>query len=113
MVIAGGAQAEVDNHQYQQIDVFNSLQGMVAGKQCFTDWQGILLGQHKMPPKYIIYRRGDNRDLISIFTEKEDFWVKKNGDDTRLFGNQPADPLTGERFVKKVNALRIARIQKP
>lgn len=108
LIIADGGNAEVENDQYQQIDIFNSLQGMVSGKQCHSDWSGILLGEHKIAPKYIAHRRGDNRDIISIFTEHEDFLVKLDGDDTRLTGDGPTDQ-TRQLLVDKINALRIAR----
>lgn len=111
LIIADGGNAEVENNQYQQIDIFNSLQGLVSGKQCYSDWNGILLGEHKIPPKYIAHRRGDNRDIISIFTENEDFPVKLDGDDTRLAGNEPAEPSIRQMLIDKVNALRITRVK--
>ncbi|TRX00515.1 LTA synthase family protein [Candidatus Methylobacter oryzae] len=110
LIIADGVNAGVENNQYQQIDIFNSLQGMVSGRQCYTDWNGILLGEHKTPPKYIAHRRGDNRDIVSIFTENEDFLVKLDGDSTRLSGNEPAEPSIRQMLIDKVNALRIARV---
>ncbi len=109
LIIADGGNANIENNQYQQIDVFNSLQGMVSGKQCYTDWNGVLLGEHKTPPKYIAHRRGDNRDIISIFTETEDFPVKLDGDNTRLAGDRPDDQTMRQILVNKINALRIAR----
>jgi lipoteichoic acid synthase len=110
LIIADGGNASVENNQYQQIDVFNSLQGMVSGKQCYSDWNGILLGEQKIPPKYIAHRRGDNRDIISIFAEKEDFLVKLDGDNTRVAGNEPAEPSMRQMLIDKVNALRITRV---
>lgn len=109
LIIADGGNAKIENNQYQQIDIFNSLQGMVSGKQCYSDWNGILLGEYKMPPKYIAHRRGDNRDIISIFSESEDFPVKLDGDNTRLVGDWPEDQTMRQILVNKINALRIAR----
>lgn len=109
LIIAEGGNAEVENNQYQQIDIFNSLQGMVSGEQCYSDWNGILLGEHKIAPKYIAHRRGDNRDIISIFTENEDFLVKLDGDNTRLAGNEGVELSIRQMLVNKINALRIAR----
>jgi phosphoglycerol transferase MdoB-like AlkP superfamily enzyme len=107
LIIVDGSNARVENNQYQQIDIFNNLQGLVSGEQCYSDWNGILLGEHKIPPKYIAHRRGDNRDIISIFTENEDFLVKLDGDDTRLVGNWPVDQATRQILVNKINALRV------
>ncbi len=109
MVIADGGEAKVENSPYQQIDLFNSLQGLVTGQQCHTDWHGILLGGHKIPPKYIAHRRGDNRDLVSIFTESDDFLVKLDGDDTRLMGGEPVDQTLRQMLADKINATRIVR----
>jgi hypothetical protein len=111
LVIVDGDSSKIENNQYQQIDIFNSLQGMVSGKQCYSDWNGILLGEHKMSPKYIVHRRGDNRDIISIFSENEDFPVKLDGDDTHLTGNEPAELSIRQMLTDKVNALRIARVR--
>jgi len=110
LIIADGGNANIENNQYQQIDIFNSLQSMVSGKQCYSDWNGILLGEQKIPPKYIAHRRGDNRDIISIFTENEDFLIKLDGDNTRVAGNEAAEPSIKQMLVDKVNALRIARV---
>lgn len=109
LVIADGGTVQVENSQYQQIDIPNSLLGQVSGQQCYSDWQGALLGEHKIAPKYIVHRRGDNRDLVSVFTESGDFRIKLDGDRTRLSGGSPAEPAEKEMLVKKINALRIAR----
>lgn len=109
LVIAGGGYTGVESRQYQQIDIFNSLQGLVTGKQCYSDWRGILLGESIMPPKYIAHRRGDNRDIISIFTENEDFLVKLDGDNTRFAGSKAKDQAAKQEFIDKINALRLER----
>ncbi|QSB00337.1 LTA synthase family protein [Methylomonas sp. EFPC1] len=110
LVIADGYQpASVENNQYQQIDVFNSLRGLVAGKQCYSDWNGVLFGAAKASPKYIIHRRGDNRDMVSIFAENEEYLVKLDGDNTRVNSKLPAEQTVRQLLVDKVNALRIAR----
>ncbi len=109
MVIADGGEAIIENRPFQQTDIFNSLRGFVSGKQCYSDWNGILLGGRKIPPEYIAHRRGDNRDIISVFTENEDAQIKLDGDDTRLIGNWPGDQARQKILVNKINALRIAR----
>jgi lipoteichoic acid synthase len=109
LVIADGGNAQVEYNQYQQIDVFNSLLAQVTGRQCYSDWHGILLGEHKISPKYITHRRGDNRDIISVFTENEDFRIKMDGDDTRLIGDLPEYQSVRQILVNKINSLRIDR----
>lgn len=109
MVIADGGKKAVENHQFQQIDIFNSLHGLVSGKQCFSEWNGVLLGEQNIPPKYIAHRRGDNRDIISVFTENKDYLIKLDGDNTQLIGNGPEDQSAQNTLVNKINALRISR----
>jgi phosphoglycerol transferase MdoB-like AlkP superfamily enzyme len=110
LVIADGERSPgVDNNQYQQIDIFNSLQGLLTGKQCYSDWNGLLFGSAKTPPKYIIHRRGDNRDRVSVFGKNEDFLIKLDGDNTRVISKLPAEQSVRQLLVDKINALRIAR----
>ncbi|NOV30588.1 LTA synthase family protein [Methylomonas sp. ZR1] len=109
VIVDGDQPASVENNQYQQIDVFNSLQGLIAGKQCYSDWNGILFGAAKTSPKYIIHRRGDNRDMVSVFAENQDYLVKLDGDNTRVISKLPAEQDFRKLVVDKVNALRIAR----
>lgn len=102
--------AEVDDHQFQQIDVFNTLRGTVAGRQCYSDWMGILWGDFKKPPEYIIHRRGDNRDMVSVFAEHEDYLLKLDGNDTRVYGTRPENIKIRQLLVDKLNTLRLARV---
>ncbi len=110
LVIADGNRSAVaENGQYQQIDVFNSLQGMVTGRQCYSDWRGVLLGETKIPPRYIFHRRGDNRDMVSVFSDNEDFLIKLDGDETRVVSKLPLERAGRQLMVDKLNALRIDR----
>lgn len=107
LVIVDGNEAAIENRQFQQIDVFNSLRGLVSGEQCYSDWNGVLLGKQKIPPKYVVYRRGDNRDIVSVFTENEDAQIKLDGDDTQVVGSWPEDEATQKILTDKINSLRI------
>ncbi len=109
LVIVDGSRQGVVSKQFQQIDVFNTLDGMVSGRQCHSDWQGVLWGDAQISPEYIVHRRGDNRDMVSVFTEPGDFLIKLDGDRTRLAGPVPAEASIGQGMVAKINALRIAR----
>ncbi|OAI27056.1 LTA synthase family protein [Methylomonas koyamae] len=108
LVVSGNGHADEDR-QFQQTDVFNTLQGMVDGRQCRSDWQGVLWGEHAAPPRFIAHRRGDNRDKVSVFSEDGDYLIKLDGDDTRL-GSDGVDPGLSRLLVGKINALRLARL---
>lgn len=109
IIASGDAPAGVENRQFQQTDVFNSLQSMVSGRQCHSDWNGLLLGASSIAPKYILHRRGDNRDMVSVFTDSADYFVKLDGDQTRVVGKQPLAPNSRQLLVDKINALRLTR----
>lgn len=109
VVVGEGIQPGKEDRPFQQTDVFNTLQGMVSGRQCHGDWQGILWGVHAQPPNYIVHRRGDNRDKVSVFSQQGDYLLKLDGDDTRVIGRQPQDPALRQVLVDKINGLRISR----
>lgn len=110
LVVVGGENApRLESRQFQQTDVFNTLQAMVTGRQCRSDWQGILWGEHSQPANLILHRRGDNRDKISVFTATDDYLLKLDGDATRVVSKQPQDSALRKQLVDKVNALRIVR----
>lgn len=109
VVVGSGKTASMENRPFQQIDVFNTLQGLVAGEQCHTDWQGILWGERQTPPRFIAHRRGDNRDMVSVFTEKSDYLIKLDGDRTRLAEGTATDVTLSLKLIDKINALRISR----
>jgi membrane-anchored protein YejM (alkaline phosphatase superfamily) len=109
LVVGGEKSPRRESRQFQQADVFNTLQGMASGRQCRSAWQGILWGDNSKPPEWILHRRGDNRDKLSVFTETEDYLLKLDGDATQVVSRQPQDPELRKLVVDKVNALRIAR----
>jgi len=107
LIIIGNEQiASTESRQFQQTDVANSIKGLVTGEQCYSDWTGVLLGEHKIPPRYIAHRRGDNRHLVSIFSESAEFLVKLNGDQTELVTSVNAEIPKANNFVNKINYLR-------
>ncbi len=109
VVVTGEQISQREDRQFQQTDVFNTLQGMVTGQQCHDDWRGVLWGEWQNPPKFIAHRRGDNRDKISVFTEVTDYLVKLDGDDTGVISREPEELATRQALVDKINSLRIAR----
>ena len=96
----------LDSKQYQQVDVFNSLKGLVTGSQCHSDWIGDIFG--RIPAKYIATRRGDNRNIISVFSGKKTMLVKLDGDDTRLISTCPKNKKVKREIVNEINLSRIS-----
>lgn len=110
LVVVGSRQAATtDNLPYQQIDVFNTLKGLIAGEQCHTDWQGVLWGEQQTPPQFIAHRRGDNRDMVSVFSADDEYLIKLDGDNTRLANSTSTNADSDKMIIDKINALRIAR----
>lgn len=109
LVVTGSSEPHRDSRQFQQTDVFNTLQGMATGQTCFDEWHGILWGEYSHAPRFIVHRRGDNRDKVSVFTDGDDYLVKLNGDATGVVGPRPEDPLVRQLVTDKINALRISR----
>jgi lipoteichoic acid synthase len=93
--------------QYQQTDVFNSLQSLSLNKHCNSHWVGDILSNGKYTADYIVHRRGDNRDIISVFSGENDFLIKLDGDETRLIKSDVIERGTQEKLVNKVNSARI------
>lgn len=110
LVVVSNAGHQDFEPQFQQTDVFNTLQGMVAGKQCRSPWRGVLWGHGMASPDLIAHRRGDNRDKVSIFSQDRDYLVKLDGDDTRFSGATPSDQAVARTILDKINTLRMARV---
>jgi len=107
IVSYGDKKPSIVNEQYQQIDIFNYLKGLISNTQCYSNWTGdILAGK---PAKYIAHRRGDNRNIISIFSGEKNYLVVLDGDNTRLTTNEHTDIETQMSIIKKINAVRILR----
>ena len=110
-LVVVGAQTEpaLEEMPFQQVDVFNTLQGMVSGRQCHNDWRGVLWGEHRQAPRFIAHRRGDNRDKISVFDGDQAYLIKLDGDHTSVASSLPDDSGLRQALVDQINALRIRR----
>jgi len=108
LIIVGEGYATPTKSSYQQVDVFNSIKGLVSGESCNTDWVGDIFVEK--PASYIAHRRGDNRNIISVFTDKADYLVSLNGDETAI-DNSHDHPPVAKQVLDKINAIRILRQQ--
>ncbi len=111
LVVIDGHSHGQEAQQFQQIDVFNTVLGEISGTPCYSDWRGILWGTAKHSPKFIVHRRGDNRDKVSVFSQDAAAQIKLDGDATRVVSDYPEDPSIRQLIIDKINTLRITRSQ--
>ena len=113
MVLADGGKTrgEVDN-LYTQTDIFHSLKNLTGSTRQTSDWAGdIFTGT---PAKYAAHRRGDYRDIISVFVADRDYRVKLDGDATRVVNVEGvgASDEAKREVVGRVNAARVRGVIK-
>jgi hypothetical protein len=101
----GDKKQAVINDQYQQTDIYNGLKNIVSDKLRYSDWRGDAIAGK--PPKYTTYRRGDQRDIVSVFSNNKDWSVKLDGDNTRVVNDNSPDQETKDSIKQKINAVRI------
>lgn len=108
MVLAdGGKTRGVVDNLYTQTDIFHSLKNLTGSTRQTSDWAGDIFSD--TPAKYAAHRRGDYRDIISVFTQDRDYRVKLDGDETRVVnaeGEWASDEAKRE-VVGRVNAARV------
>jgi phosphoglycerol transferase MdoB-like AlkP superfamily enzyme len=100
-----------DERAFQQVDLCNSLKNLISDTQCTSDWTGDLLNTAHSPARYIIFRRGDRRDIINIFYEDRDLRIQLDGDKTRMINSGDLDRSFVALFVNKINRERIVNLQ--
>ncbi len=101
IISTGKRKAVVEDKPFQQIDVFNGLKNQLSKLQCVSPWVGDAIGH--IPPMYIGYRRGDKRNIISVFLKEKDFSVILNGDDTYIDSNHFLTPKNKLHILNKIN----------
>lgn len=105
-----GREASAENLSFQQVDIYNSLKNLVSEQSCTSDWAGNLIGK-RVPPRYIVHRRGDNRNHVSIFVDDKDFLIRLDGDRTDILNPEELKEAISKRVVAKINHHRISRIK--
>ncbi len=93
---------------HQQADIYHSLVSLTSSQRVTSDWVGDIFNNR--PVKYVIHRRGDFRNIVSVFTENEDYLIKLDGDDTRVIGGEPGDDALEAAIVGRVNAARLLEL---
>lgn len=82
MIIVNNENKESITDDYQQTDIYHSIKNMFSKEICTDEWHGDFF--NKINPKYIVYRRGDKRGVISVFSKDINYNVILNGDDTYI-----------------------------
>lgn len=108
MIISYGGltQPERVEEAFQQVDIANSLKNLVSDSTCVSDWQGDLLTKPRQPAKFILYRRGDTRNLTSIFSGNATYTLKLDGDDTQLINSESTDITLRQHLTDVINFIR-------
>ncbi len=107
LVIVNGKDRRMLQGPFQQVDIPNSLIGLVSGQVCYSDWVGDLFHNH--PPRYIVHREGGDRHIVSVFALEATYRVILDGDRTRLLNPDKLPPGEARRIVSKINACRLQK----
>ncbi len=107
IISLGGSNKKI-NGSYQQIDIYNTLKNFISDKRCTSLWKGDFLSYPlEKPPKYTVYRRGDQRGIISVFSENKTYTIHLNGDNTKAENESNSKVI--RTIVNKINYERIKR----
>lgn len=91
---------------FQQTDIYNTIKNHVFNESCISKWYGDFLNSEIKAPKYIFHRRGDQRGIISVFSNEIDFNVKLNGNMTKIINSNKNDEV-----INRINYIRIKRLK--
>ncbi len=104
-IVVGESAPERESGMYQQSDIYQAIKSRVTGEYCWSDWLGDLW--QRRPAKYILHRRGDRRNRLSVFVGDKDVVVKLAGDKTRVV--KASDTLHSEQqaILNKIHSVRL------
>ena len=89
--------------EYQQTDIYNGLLNMTSNISCSSSWHGDPINEPTATPEYIIHRRGDRRNLVTVLVDGVEYTVRLNGDDTDFMG---ASPPNAAQVINYINFVR-------
>ncbi len=110
MIIIDGKNKYIDKNLYQQTDIFKSITGCISTSFCLSGWNGNFFD--KKTSRYIIHKRGDDRGIINIISDNEEYIFTMNGDDSNVIGGNSLDTETREMILKNINSIRIRNTEK-
>lgn len=104
LVIGKNFAPRIDSAAYQQTDLYNGLVNMTSNARCSSEFLGDPINNPPVAADYIVHRRGDRRDLLSVFVNGEEYEIRLNGDETAFVAEKPNG---AEAIVDYVNTIRI------
>lgn len=93
----------------QQTDVYHTLIQHVSGQYCQSVWSGVLWGERQHATEQVLFRRGDRRDRLSVLTDRADYTVQLNGDQSRLASAGSTYVAAPEQMLRDVHAFRVGQ----
>jgi len=106
IVVDGKSHPKIITEAFQQTDLYHSIIGLVSGEITLSLFTGMLLTDNLIPPKYILYPRGDQRDVITVYNKNKSGNVKLAGDNT-AFINGKVD--NSSLVINKINFERLKK----
>lgn len=108
LIIVQGSQSQPEKvyDYFQQTDIYQSILNHTSPLSCENNWRGDLLKKPRVSPKYILYSRGDNRKVVSVFTPDTEGMIEINGDKTAVISGDLTD---ADQIINKINLERITR----
>ena len=107
IIVGWNDEPQIIDEAYQQVDIFNGLKNMTESEKCFSNWQGDVFVQQ--PAKFIAHRRGDNRNIISVFSDDVDYTVMLDGDQTRITNLDRESNKVEDIILNKINSVRLEK----
>ena len=92
---------------HQQIDIYNSLAQINLDSVRFSKWEGSIFAENIHRDQFSIHKRGDNRNIISVFTGNKDYEVKLDGDNTQIVSGDLSSKIINTEILNKINWERI------
>jgi lipoteichoic acid synthase len=87
MVIAfgNGHEPGIIDTLHQQTDFIPSFEYLVGSESCASPLAGIFLSEPAIEAKYVLFPRGDDRDLVDIYTAQDEWaTIRIKGDSTSV-----------------------------
>jgi len=92
---------------FQQTDLLNSLQYLIAPKHCHRSGDGNVFSEPVKPAQCVFHNRGDYRDRIDVYCAEGKSYAQVilNGDDTAVIKGQIPNQ---EQVIDMINVSRVA-----
>jgi lipoteichoic acid synthase len=101
-----------DRRSFQQLDLIPSLQHVIGGRSCRSDWQGRFLGSKPQPARYVVRADPLLRNQVVVSEGDREYRLLLDGDDTRWIV-PPDDARDASLLLEEVNRQRISRMPEP